>query len=857
MMMKKKRMKWTKEKRDRLAEMYTDSKFTVDDLLEEFVGIKWPALRKEANRLGYSWNKSGIADVSLPNTSLEKPFKIKSRNYNNPKIMTINSPCIGIQQDYDKHSSLFRNALRFADMSKCDAVLITGNFFYIDIIRYSNLKPMRSRIPKIKLEKDLVDYPRVVKESLGDVNERMARGDLIFLPFREKLNHVIEMIRQSFFYEEKKIFKKPIYLNFGNIEETLAAWLTNEEVHKLTVKELSRIATEISVLKKIKAENDKNEIDNAIVIEAISQWEEYRRIYVKMSNAFDNQVHSIYNKMREFIISEIQKVADNLKFISTGTSFVQVGKNESKKIIKIVPRAQESKADTYLGKVTEKVRKSISRGKKQPNMVLVSGTNLTHTSLTISRKKKDKPETVTVAQLPTAVDSVMLKDILSRGIKKGNILFELVSNEDFSAGTIIFEWVNGFMRKTICPSIFLTNTSIFKSSKKLRASARGKNLFYYEVEGDQHHGHKFVATYEMKRSPYFKYHDQVAHDFLVDAPICGYMNVGDIVQGHNHQYEQEMHPKWLPEYEIEKKIKNRKRFLVNKGLSDKDLEKELRVFTERLLYQNAIFSGLLLSKEQIESFVRTRIKPQLKYFYNIIQRAKKAKIDTRGHLSVIVYLSGNHFQNTHIGEFTESELVRRRLIDELLKKYHDLDEEELEEMILAPMLATTAVSEGLIGVNPKAKDYDDNEVMNQDEYYYYCISGKHKQSDGSSKFADSMRPMRESIGKRGTTEPYFEGRFIIFLSGHTHYDGMTVTDSGYMLRPGSQTFSDAFGEKCNFPLNNISTQILGLPKGGPATGPSVFISLSYEDLYCYVRHPWEVDKKKLFANSVVEGEVEK
>ncbi len=80
---------------------------------------------------------------------------------------------------------------------------------------------------------------------------------------------------------------------------------------------------------------------------------------------------------------------------------------------------------------------------------------------------------------------------------------------------------------------------------------------------------------------------------------------------------------------------------------------------------------------------------------------------------------------------------------------------------------------------------------------------------------------------------YFEGRFIIFLSGHTHYDGMTITDSSYMLRPGSQTFSDAFGEKCNFPLNNISTQIIGLPKGGPTTGPGVFITLSYEDLYCY------------------------
>ena len=82
-------------------------------------------------------------------------------------------------------------------------------------------------------------------------------------------------------------------------------------------------------------------------------------------------------------------------------------------------------------------------------------------------------------------------------IPHGSPLFELVSNEDFSAGTIIFEWVDGFMRKSVCSSAFLTNTEIFKSPKKVRAAARGKNLFYYEVEGDQHQGHKFMAFYEI------------------------------------------------------------------------------------------------------------------------------------------------------------------------------------------------------------------------------------------------------------------------------------------------------------------------------------------------------------------------
>lgn len=854
-MEEKVRMKWTRDKRDKLGQMYSDPDTTKEDVLNEFPGVSWVTIRKEANRLGYSWNKSGIVNVKLPNTSLSKPFVIKSRDENNPRIMMINSPFIGIQQDYDEHSSLFRNALRFASASDCDAVMITGNFFFIDIVRYSNLKPMRARIPKIKLEKDLINYPPVVTESFGDVNERMARGDLIFLPFREKLNHIIEMIRQSFLYEGKQIFRKPIYLSFGNIEETLATWLTNEEIHKLTVKELSRIAANLSVLRKLKKDNDKNGIGNEEVLEAIKQWEEYKRIYVKMSNAYDDQIHSIYNKMRDFIIREIQSTATNLKFISTGTAFVQVGENQSKKIIKITPRAHESKVDTHLGMVMKKVRKSISRGKKQPNMVLVSGTNLTHTSLTISRKKRNKPETITVAQLPIAVDGAMLQNILGKGIKKGNNLFEIISNEDFSAGVVIYEWVNGFMRKSVCSGSFLTNTKIFKSPERIQEAAKGKNIFYYEVEGDQHQGHKFMAFYELPNRPYFKLHDQITHEFLLDVPICGYMNVGDLVQGHNHEYEQEMHPKWLPLHEIDFKISEKTDELQISGMSEEEKEKELRIFNEKLLFQNAIYTGLLLSKEQIESYVNSRIKPHLEHFYNIIKRAKKAKIDTRGHLAIIVYLAGNHFQNTHLGEFTESAIIRRRLIDELLKKYRDLDERDLEKMIIAPMLATTAISEGLIGINPEAHKYSDEEAIEQEKYYYYGISGKHKQGDGSSKFADSMRPMRESIGNRGTTEPYFEGRFIIFLSGHTHYDGMTVTDSSYMLRPGSQTFSDAFGEKANFPLNNISTQIIGLPKGGPCTGPGVFITISYEDLYCYVKEPWEVDKEKLFANSIVEGKI--
>ncbi len=586
----------------------------------------------------------------------------------------------------------------------------------------------------------------------------------------------------------------------------------------------------------------------------ISDFEHYRRIFVKMTNVAEKQINLTHREMQKYIIHKLETSIPNSKVIATGKAYIEIGQAESRKKIEIVHRKDTSSFDTYLGRLIENTRKAINNGQKQPDLIVAGGTNLTNSSLPVSYNTREGITSVTITQLPTALDAQFIKKVASQGVKLGDAITKLTNSEDFHAGVMIFEWVNGIPKEHQAYSDFLTNSEIFGNKRKLQSLVRGRNKIYMELEADMHHGHRWIAYYETDSYPPFKYHYQVIHDFLlgIDAPILAYHNLADILQAHNFNTEEQDHPDWLPDYKLNQAIEKLESEIERLNLSPEKKFEEKNRRLKTLLFKNAILGGILMTDKQLESYIANAVVPYHKYFYQILKRAEKVGLVVKGDLGIITILSGNHFQNTFGGFFSESHLIATRMRDELLKHHPDLKEKDLERLIFTKMIGKVGLADGVMGIIPgKGKNtIDVKEILAQNDFYFYAIFSKHKQGQGTSKYKDSIKGMREAFGKRGTTSPYQEGRFTVNLAGHTHYAGVTSSQFSLHIRAGSQSFHDPFGEMLGFPLNNISTEILGLPKDGPHTGLITLIRLRYEEFQHWAKKRFFVDKERLFNNAI-------
>ncbi len=855
------------EKREKLARLWADPNVTLEEIKKAFPGYKLSTLRGRASRMGLVRGRTRISmngisklvdipkevtAMKIPETSFEGPLKIKSHLGHAPKIMAINSPFVGILGELDPFKNLVSNALRLAEVEKCDAVVMTGNLVYMDVLRYSNLKPFRARVSGVEPDLDLIDYPLGIIQEEGSPAEKLAKGEVVFIPFKMKFDHVVEMLRRCVTYQGKPIFSGPIYITFGTIEETLSVWLTNESISIKVARELIFTNRKLNQLKRKRKKAKKEELEK--LDKMIDDFEHYRRIFVKMTNVAEKQINLTHQEMQKYIIYKLETSIPNSEVIATGKAFIEIGQAESKKKIKIVHRKDASSFDTYLGKLIENTRKAINNGQKQPDLIVAGGTNLTNSSLPVSYNTREGITSVTITQLPTALDAQFIKKVASQGVKLGDAITKLTNSEDFHSGIMIFEWVNGIPKEHQAYSGFLTNSEIFSSKKKLHSLVEGKNKIYTELEADMHHGHRWISYYETDSYPPLKYHNQVIHDFLLgtDAPILAYINLADILQAHNFNTEEQDHPDWLPDYKLNRAIEK-----LELGIEELNLplEKRLKEKNKRLktlLFKNAILGGILMTDKQLESYIANAVVPYHEYFYQILKRAEKVGLVVGGDLGVITLLSGNHFQNTFGGFFSESELIAIRMRDELLKHHPDLKEKDLEKLIFTKMIGKIGIADGVMGIIPvkNKRNMGEKEILTQNEFYFYAIFGKHKQGQRASKYNDSIRSMREAFGKRGTTSSYQEGRFTINAAGHTHYAGVTTSQNSLHIRAGSQSFHDPFGEEHGYPLNNISTEILGLPKDGPHTGLVTLIRLRYEEFQRWAKKKFPVDKEKLFNNAI-------
>jgi len=757
----------------------------------------------------------------LPEASLAKPFVVEGVP-ENPTVMAINAPQVGLIYNADLERNVFRNALALAQAKGCDVVLITGNLIHLDLMRASRNKPYRSALSGMTVEPEVLERLGGY-DSAEEVMELLESDELVFLTLRERFETLLRGLRKIFTDDGNPIFNGKVLITFGRNEEELIYYASAEELRARVAIERERIKLEISILRQER--NAKGTPDGRK--EQLQQRIEELTARLKrtiMSNVSDEAIREMGDRIGGWVIQRLQEVIPNSQVIGTGEVCLEVGG----KTIQVFQTPVDQTTDTYLGRFTANLRKRTRMPRELGDLILVGGrTVLTGACIPLRYHSKERGSTtVDVEQLPMLLDRQLLASTGRKMIKEGSPLLRLIGNEHFYTGAVIFQWVDGILRKERYGSEYLSRPDNF-SAEALQQLVEGENVFYGYVEGDGHEGHPWVVLYPSPERPFWVRHDEACLDMLerLEAPILWYLNLGDIVQGHHFPAEVENHPGWLRPNQFLGKLETA-------GSLDEAV---------RLAFYDKVRSGLIRTEDQLKYYMERFVKPQLVPFIaQVLIRARKLGFKTQGTLGAVTLLSGNHVLKTTEGEMGESTWLKDRLVAEvyIYAREHNLplSRAEIEEAIKAPMFGQESLAEGLFEIEGRA---------------LYALSARHKPVGRATKYADPVRRARQAFGKRGSTNPLLlHGQWILALAGHTHMSGNAAMPQGDYHSCGSQTDTDPFGEMLAYPLNIISVKILGMPADGTDRGPRVEIALRDDLIRRYVAKPWKINGKRLFANAI-------
>lgn len=727
-----------------------------------------------------------IFEMVLPETSYKTPVNVEVNNPDNPRVLFINAPLIGLRGN----EQVLKRALRLAQCRKCDVVVLPGNLIWLDLKRYSNIKPVKSEF--------------IAQEETED---------LTFRSFKEKFDILVRELQKQFFDKNgKPYFKGKILISLGKTESELVGQYTNEIIRKLVMKEQRELRDERSELKKqVRKSEDKKEI--ASLKERIEGIEK-RLSYVLMSNVDEGYIKKISKEMLKYIIYVYEK-ALKAKVVSHGRVFLNVGGLT----FQVVQTDKDSSGDDAIKDTINEFR-GTAKHRDLPHIIAIAGrTNIAHSRAPISYRSRNKINAdVHLDQLPVCINNKEIRKKRKELNKIGEPFLRAISSSDLTPGVVFYQGVREgqsgelILRTETYLLPFLLNDELFSSS-----TPKISNISFADLDSDPHLGSLYVVYYEIPESPYIKYHFEMAHDFLqyIKAPITGYFNLGDLLQGHHFPFESRPPKDLIVPSAV---LKN-----FNK-LWKKDLIKQI------------LIRGVFPCQKQIEEYERVVLDGYEDYFLNIIKKAAELKICFSDDLAPVVILGGNHFSNSLEKEMNDGVIISTMLRNRLSRVLKELGLDPAN-VIKSPHWGDQSVGGGVLRFRQGGE---------------YAITLRHKATGGAAKFDDPIRKIRDAYRKRGTTEPWQQGRFTFSFSGHTHRGGFSHGPDESFDIGGSQVFHDPFGEKLGFPLNYIAFKIIGMPVKGIAWGPIVRIPLEYSFFAKASKHykKWKIDADVLFELSV-------
>ncbi len=775
----------------------------------------------------------------------DQPLVIPLRKGGSGEVTNINAPLIGslIGDNGENYVDMTKNALRLARAASHDAVIITGGLSFVLTKRYGTTRPYQTQVSGVTLDPASVEaeYPESVKKDkrFDSIAKRMRMRKPIFISIKTRVDHVIEMIRETFCDSRgRAIYDGPVYISFGKREDELIMFFTNE-ILRIALFEARTWAQNTVELHRAQLKNtdSKNKSARKAIEKKIKDFKEFLDIFLTMSNISDQSINEARQIATAYLIKKYEEAIPNSKVISLGDGFVQF----DGRLIMITTNKDHEGYNGRLAKELVAKTEGYSKGRDShtiPSVMLGAGLNpLLDAKLLTYQGSDDEGDkrVCLVVQLPICVDSDRFRGIVRDQNVLKDPLTKVALKGGFESGIVTLSFHPGFALPVLRPylSPFLKSAEIFRDAKSLKRAVSGREyrfrtMFFYK-NGCTHYGAGDVLTYPGPDG-YQLYHDQVARRLLLacGAPILMHLHDGDISQQYNHPYVRNVHPKAkLPEDILDYLRALEARTDISDG--------QKFILASRMLHEQRILLGVLQIDEQIEGYVKS-LRDDLEYFVKILERSLLVGMNFKGSISAITHIMGNHNKNT----FKETEvyssdarhitgLLQRDVLDYLIKtdRYHLRD---------WAMHQIGSFQNGPLGEARGSISVVSSKIEGAQSY---AVVLKHKQGDMDST---QKRAKRRSINGVEFGLP------ILNLSGDDHKGGFRVTRGIVHLKTGGQQGEGSYGREIDGSEQNVFSAVLGVPVGGFACGPLTLVVLDEETARRYAASPFPIDRKRLFRN---------
>lgn len=796
-------------------------------------------------------------------TSAKDPFYIKVKDPKAPSLMVINAPLVGSLAEENLDKDVFRNSLLYAEHSKTDAVLITGDLIYMLTQRWGTKKPRKVNVVGTKPDPKIIagTYPKAVLKEKS-IEDRLRDKDVVFTTIKARLDMAIQDLAEVFRNEDgTPIYSGPIYDVLGEMENEISTHYATEIVRVLVRQEKDHAQRIIDFLKLDKKEEvDKRKLKR--LQDEISDWYMYKEVLALMSNHNDYQVNELAEQMVGYIVKQIQDAIPNCTVVGRSDAYLNMG---DKKIFVTRGKATTAYNGTAAGEIRKKTYSHIKNnpGLNIPDVILVGSFNPYWTGLYASHRIPELAGTLDdrhmchIIQLPTALNAQTYRETLRNFPDVPSKIEKVAEVSDFQSGTTVLRWIDpgGFFVPETLMSDFLRNQEVFGTTEKLMRVIEGKDdrakMIYSKKQGCEHAGARFITQYPSLNDPdgiLVKSHFQVVFEALIEskAPIHMYQSDGDTLHWANYAVHKEGYPD--SRLTLQAYLDQIIEMTSNKKITAKKREKMLAL----LAYEHAISEGVLQPDDQLAYF-QYLLRPVKQFLFNVIDQAEKSGLLTIGpRLGPVTQSQGNHNERSfRIGNvnISEAKFVRNGILFELLRVSHPKDTERLEKAVVAGVFSDVGEARGMFGI-PKDRDreYTEDEILrlSVSKGYFYAFYMMHKQ--GTSKTKDNMAPMLKAFRERLTEDQYEANRFAINAGGDDHTGGWALTRTAYHCKSGCQMGGNSFGRKFSFPEANIFSMVWGGPVGGPTWGPMVTIVFDHNFARHYADEPFKLPVDKLFPN---------
>ena len=118
------------------------------------------------------------------------------------------------------------------------------------------------------------------------------------------------------------------------------------------------------------------------------------------------------------------------------------------------------------------------------------------------------------------------------------------------------------------------------------------------------------------------------------------------------------------------------------------------------------------------------------------------------------------------------------------------------------------------------------------------------------KHKQGPMPKTQTRGARRGQEYFEVGLPICNLSGDDHKGGVRVNRGIVHIKTGCQQGEGSFGREIDFSEQNVFSMVYGMPVGGFANGPLVFMVLDYATMRRYAMKPFPISRESLFKNAL-------